>query len=90
MVRVLLHQDLKEIEAQRDYSEWISTGSATGKARYGTATYNIGGEDLIAGYAPVSSFGWILVVERPQAEVLVPAKRSRTLAVSGFANDRVN
>lgn len=36
----------------------------------GTARYSVDGAPTIAGYAPLPSFGWLLVFERPEAEVL--------------------
>ncbi len=82
--RVLLHQDVDEIEKRRDYSGLIPVAGSDGRRHHSTVTYNVDGQELIAGCAPISSFGWTLVVERPQAGVLAPVKRSRTLAISGL------
>ena len=59
-----------------------STGRLTGS---GTLAYASGGVAHIAGYAPIPDFGWTVVVERTQAAVEAPARRSWHLALAGLA-----
>jgi HAMP domain-containing protein len=48
------------------------------------------GEAHIAGYAPVPNIGWTVVVERPETEVLIPARRSWNLALAGLGVSAVS
>ncbi len=59
----------------------VPTGGRPAAA--GTVRYRLNGEGHIAGYAPVPNIGWTVVVERPEAEVLIPARRSWNLALAG-------
>ncbi|HLZ31210.1 MAG TPA: EAL domain-containing protein [Chloroflexota bacterium] len=48
-------------------------------------SYAFEGTARVAGYAPVPNAGWTVVVERPEADVLVPAERSWRLTLGGLA-----
>lgn len=84
MGKVLLHPDPAVREARRDYSQWIELPSAGMPGLVGTARYEIDGEVRIAGYTDIPNFGWTVVVDRPEAEVLAPAVATRNLAMGGL------
>lgn len=84
MGKVLLHPDPAVREARRDYSQWIELPSAGMPGIVGTARYEIDGEVRIAGYTDIPNFGWTVVVDRPEAEVLAPAVATRNLAMAGL------
>ena len=42
----------------------------------------------VAGYAPVPNIGWTVIVERPEVEVLAPARKSWNLALAGLGSAR--
>lgn len=81
--RVLLHPDPAQMQKREDFSDlavWnISPLVGTGSVKYGTA-----GNRRIAGFAPVPTFNWTVLVERPEAMVLEPARRSWQLATMGL------
>ena len=81
--RVLLHPDRAAVQARHNYSMiGVPTGGPAGGRWHGP--YWLDGEAHIAGYAPVPNIGWTVVVERPEAEVLIPARRSWNLALAGL------
>lgn len=84
MGKVLLHPDPAVREARRDYSQWIELPSDGMPGLVGTARYEIDGEVRIAGYTDIPHFGWTVVVDRPEAEVLAPAVATRNLAFAGL------
>ncbi|HLH25328.1 MAG TPA: cache domain-containing protein [Chloroflexota bacterium] len=81
--RVLLHPDRQLVQERPDYS---GLGVPVGSRLVGPGTvhYTLDGEARVAGYAPVGTLGWTVVVERPEAAVLDPADRSWRLALSGL------
>jgi len=81
--RVLLHPERAAVQARRDYN-MIGVPTGGRPAAAGTVRYWLNGEAHIAGYAPVPNIGWTVVVERPEAEVLIPARRSWNLALAGL------
>jgi len=82
--RVLLHEDKAAVQKRLDYS-WIGIPTGGRPASPGTVRYDAAGESRIAGYAVIPNTGWTVVVERPEAEILIPAKRSLRLALTGLA-----
>ena len=80
--RVLLHPDRAAVQARHNFS-MIGVPTGGRPAAAGTVRYRLNGEAHIAGYAPVPNIGWTVVVERPEAEVLIPARRSWNLALAG-------
>jgi signal transduction histidine kinase len=83
--RVLLHPDRQLVQTQPDYSALGVAVHGTRPVGPGTVRYTMDGEARVAGYAPVGSLGWTVVVERPEAVVLDPADRSWRLALTGLA-----
>lgn len=83
--RVLLHRDGAAVQQRLDYS-WIGLPTGGRLAGPGTVKYSANGESIIAGYAPIPNTGWTVVVERPEAEIVLPAKRSLQLALAGLAS----
>ena len=81
--RVLLHPERAAVQARHNYS-MIGVPTGGRPAAAGTVHYRLDGEAHVAGYAPVPNIGWIVVVERPEAEVLIPARRSWNLALAGM------
>jgi signal transduction histidine kinase len=82
--RVLLHPDRALVQARPDYS-WLGVPLGSRPVGPGTVGYELEREARVAGYAPVASVGWMVVVERPRAVVLGPAERSWQLALAGLA-----
>jgi PAS domain S-box-containing protein len=83
--RVLLHPDGTAVQEHRDYA-WLGVPTGGRLASPGTVRYASDGVPRIAGYAPVHSVGWTVVVERPEAEILAPARRAWILALVGLAS----
>jgi PAS domain S-box-containing protein len=80
--RMLLHPDRATVRARLD-SSMIGVPTGGRPAAAGTVRYQSDGEARIAGYAPIPNIGWTVVVERAEAEVLIPAQRSWNLALAG-------
>jgi PAS domain S-box-containing protein len=86
--RVLLHPNRAAVQARHNYSTiGVPTGGRPAAA--GTVRYWLDGEAHIAGYAPVPNIGWTVVVERPEMEVLIPARRSWNLALAGLGGSTI-
>jgi hypothetical protein len=68
---VLLDPDSAAVQEFRDYA-WL--GVPVGNRGVGPGTVNYTRDDVarVAGYAPVANAGWTVVVERREADVLVP------------------
>lgn len=81
--RVLLHEDKAAVQKRPDYS-WTGVPTGGWPAGSGTVRYSSRGESFVAGYALVPNTGWTVVVERPEAEILMPARRSFRLALAGL------
>jgi signal transduction histidine kinase/HAMP domain-containing protein len=81
--RVLLHPDTGPMDG-RSAAAWIGISPGSRPVGPGTARYDSDGEPRRAGYAPVQSLGWTVVVDLPEAEVLAPAERSWQLALAGL------
>ncbi|HEY7068202.1 MAG TPA: cache domain-containing protein [Chloroflexota bacterium] len=81
--RVLMHPDRRLVQERPDYSQ-LGIPRGGEPAGPGTVRYTLGGEAHVAGYAPVGTLGWIVVVERDEAVVLGPADRSWRLALAGL------
>lgn len=45
-------------------------------AGVGTTAYQLDGKEWLAGYAPISRYGWSAFVERPEASVLAPVQQA--------------
>jgi PAS domain S-box-containing protein len=80
--RVLLHPDRVAVQARHNYS-MIGVPTGGRPAAAGIIRYRLKDQAYIAGYAPVPPIGWTVVVERPEVEVLTPARRSWNLALAG-------
>ena len=80
---VLLHPDPAAVQQQHDYS-WLGVPTGGRPAAPGTVRYQLVGEPLVAGYAPVPDIGWTVIAEQSEAEVLAPARRSWQLALVGL------
>ena len=81
--RVLLHPDRAAVQARHNFS-MIGVPTGGRPAAAGTVRYRLNGEAHIAGYAPVPNIGWTVVVERPEVDVLIPARKSWNLALAGL------
>ena len=81
--RVLMHPEWTTVQERHDYS-WMAVTTGGRPAGPATVRYQIGGEAFVAGYAPVSSVDWTVVVERPEQVILAPAQRSWRFAVVGL------
>ncbi|MEZ4656236.1 MAG: cache domain-containing protein [Caldilineaceae bacterium] len=82
--RVLIHPDAAEATRRLDYTSWINLPPGGMPAGFGTARYTVDGEARVAGYAPVPNFGWTIVVERPESEILAPAVSSGNLTAAAL------
>jgi signal transduction histidine kinase len=82
--RVLLHPDRALVRERADYS-MIGQMVGARPAGPGVVYYTLDGEERAAGYAPVASLGWTVLVERPAAVVFGPAERSWQVALAGLA-----
>ena len=72
---MLLHPDRAAVQARYNFSMiGVLTGGRPAAA--GTVRYALNGEAHVAGYAPVPNIGWTVIVERPEVEVLAPARKS--------------
>ncbi len=80
---VLLHPDPAVVQAQPDYT-WLGVTAGGRLPGTGIVRYRLDNEHLVASFLPLSTTGWTVVVERPEAAVLAPAERWRRLAVSGL------
>ncbi|MEM7115091.1 MAG: methyl-accepting chemotaxis protein [Chloroflexota bacterium] len=80
--KVVLHPDPEELVKHADYSERLDL--AAGGDAGGTAVYEIDGDRRVAGYAPIPSIGWTVVVERPESDVLAPVNAARVISIIGF------
>jgi diguanylate cyclase (GGDEF)-like protein/PAS domain S-box-containing protein len=81
---VLLHPDRAAVQEFRDYS-WLGIPVGSRPVGPGAVSYELEGTARVAGYSPVPNAGWTVVVERPEADVLVPAERSWRLTLGGLA-----
>jgi signal transduction histidine kinase/HAMP domain-containing protein len=81
--RVLLHPEQAAVQEHRDYA-WLGVPTGGRPAGPATVRYQIGEETLVAGYAPVSTVNWTVVVERPEEVILAPAQRAWHLALTGL------
>ncbi|MEM7117598.1 MAG: cache domain-containing protein [Chloroflexota bacterium] len=81
---VLLHPDAAVREARRSYAEWVALPGEGSVLGVGTARYTVDDVPRLAGFAPIPNFGWTVVVDRPEAEVLAPAVATRNLAIAGL------
>jgi signal transduction histidine kinase len=81
--RLLLHPDAELIQQRPDYS-WLGLSAGGQPAGPATISYVRDGVAYVAGFAPISSVGWTIVVERPEAEVLAPAEQLWRLALAGL------
>jgi len=86
--RALLHPERAVLQMGYDYA-MIGVPTGGRPASTGTVRYQLDGESRIAGYAPISDTGWTVVVERPEMEVLIPARRSWNLALAGLGTTTV-
>ena len=82
---VLLHPDPEQQAARRSYAGLIPLSGDNDTAVSGTTSYIMNDQEQIAGYAGVPGFGWTVVVERPNTEVLAPTAQARNLAIVGLA-----
>jgi two-component system NtrC family sensor kinase len=80
---VLLHPEQAVVQERRDYS-WMGVPTGGRPAGPATVRYQIADEALVAGYAPVPTINWTVVVERPEREILAPARQSWHLAIAGL------
>ncbi|MBI2358363.1 MAG: GAF domain-containing protein [Deltaproteobacteria bacterium] len=81
--RALLHPNRAVLGKQPDYS-WVGLPTGGLPAGPAAARYDSEGEARFAGYALVPNTSWTVVVERPEAEILLPAKRSWRIALAGL------
>jgi PAS domain S-box-containing protein len=81
--RVLLHPDRAAVQARYNFS-MIGVPTGGRPAAAGTVRYALNGAAYVAGYAPVPNIGWTVIVERPEEEVLLPARKSWNLALAGL------
>jgi PAS domain S-box-containing protein len=86
--RALLHPDHAALQRHDDYAV-IGVPTGGRPAGTGTVRYQLDGKARIAGYAPVPDTSWTVVVERPETEVLLPARRSWNLALAGLGTTAV-
>jgi diguanylate cyclase (GGDEF)-like protein/PAS domain S-box-containing protein len=81
---VLLDPESAAVQEFRDYA-WLGVPVGNRSAGPGTVSYTRETIARVAGYAPVANAGWTVVVERREADVLVPAERSWRLTLAGLA-----
>lgn len=82
--QVLLHPDTGAIQTPFYYS-WLGVQTGGHLAGPGKVRYSLGGESFIAGFALVPGVGWTVVVERPESQILIPARQSWRIALLGLA-----
>jgi len=86
--RVLMDPEWAVTQEHHDYS-WLAGRTGGHPASPATVRYHLGDEAFIAGYAPVPSVDWTVVVERPEQVILAPAQRSWHLALVGLGTSTV-
>jgi PAS domain S-box-containing protein len=81
--RVLLHPDAAAVQERHNYA-WLGVPTGGRLASPGTVRYTVDGVPRLAGYAPVSTAAWTAVVERPEMEMLAPARGAWAFALTGM------
>ncbi|MBI2090759.1 MAG: GAF domain-containing protein [Deltaproteobacteria bacterium] len=80
----LVHPDAGAVQTPFYYS-WLGVQTGRHLAGPGKVRYSLGGESFIAGFALVPELGWTVVVERPESQILIPARQSWRIALLGLA-----
>lgn len=80
--RIVLHPDLNLLQQKSGFPEIEPADDAP--VGIGTMEYSTPAGAQIAGYAPISDYGWIVVVEKPRSAVFAPAIRSLQLTLAGL------
>jgi signal transduction histidine kinase len=80
---VLLHPRQTAIRERWDYS-WTGVTSQGRPAGVGTARFSDQNEYWVAGYAPLPSVAWVVLVTRPVASIHAPADELWRLAMFGL------
>jgi signal transduction histidine kinase len=82
--RIVAHPDSQVVQEQRDLASLGLSGA--GRLRgTGSTVFMDGRESRVAGFAPVPSLGWTVVVDRSEADVIAPAESSFRLAQTALA-----
>lgn len=77
--RVVFHS-ADDISLDKQYTQLVALlgGRVAG---VGTTQYNLAGAPWMAGYAPVSRYGWSAFVERPEESILAPVQQAYTITL---------
>ncbi len=86
--RLLMHPEPDAAQEPRDYA-WMGVPTGGRLAGPGMVRYQFAGEARVAAYAPVPTIDWTVMVERPEREILAPARRSWHLAIAGLGTSAV-
>lgn len=80
---LLPHPNGPALQAHRDPA-WLQGLRGRRPAGVGTLRYTLAGDAWVAGYAPVPTVDWTVIVARPARAILAPARHAWHLALAGL------
>ncbi|MAT98962.1 MAG: hypothetical protein CL608_17600 [Anaerolineaceae bacterium] len=81
---VLLHPDPAQLEARTDFSQLVFAENGRPPQQAITTNYSRDGNRYVASYAPITSLGWTVVVERSESELLMPITQATNRLILGL------